>query len=429
MYLKRWQHPLVQQVVLLLDYIAAEQDSPGGGDELLFELLHAPGWGIPAADIAALSLEVFGRHSGVKKTSIRRLLAEKIRQPAADLFTPTLHEGLATAGRLSEQWINDLKRPSVTTVLQTLAGGGEWQLQQPAAQGHRLLPIQKERPEIEKLPAVLAGPLVARFTMNVTALSNYLHCPLEFYYKNILRIPSPKSEAAGFGSAVHYALEQLFRNMLARPGSGRQRSFDPPEMLIRDFERDLLQRREGFTQAQYERRLAHGREVLANYYATYSHRFPTIVAIERMMHVDYHGIPLKGKLDKLEFDGNTVNIVDYKTGDPDKAITRMQPPNEQHPNGGDYWRQAVFYKLLVDHYTQKDWKASSVEFDFIEPDKKGQYRREKLAITAADATTVGQQIISVWEKVQQHDFYTGCGKTGCHWCHFVKMHGRAVNEL
>ena len=49
--------------------------------------------------------------------------------------------------------------------------------------------------------------------MNVTALNNYLKCPLEFYFKNLIRIPSPKNENTEFGSAVHDALEKLFRKM------------------------------------------------------------------------------------------------------------------------------------------------------------------------------------------------------------------------
>ena len=32
---------------------------------------------------------------------------------------------------------------------------------------------------------------------------------------------------------------------------------------------------------------------------------------------------------------------------------------------GDYWRQAVFYKILVDHYSQKDWKVVSFKFEVI----------------------------------------------------------------
>ena len=35
---------------------------------------------------------------------------------------------------------------------------------------------------------------------------------------------------------------------------------------------------------------------------------------------------LKGKLDKLEFNGKEVNVVDYKTGDIDKAIPKIKGP-------------------------------------------------------------------------------------------------------
>jgi len=43
-----------------------------------------------------------------------------------------------------------------------------------------------------------------------------------------------------------------------------------------------------------------------------------------------------------------------------------------------------------------------------------------------DITTVKQQIKMVWDKIQQHDFYTGCGKPDCHWCEFVKTNNMAV---
>ncbi|MFX8758865.1 hypothetical protein ABTM54_19885, partial [Acinetobacter baumannii] len=71
------------------------------------------------------------------------------------------------------------------------------------------------------------------------------------------------------------------------------------------------------------------------------------------------------------------------------------------PTGGDYWRQAVFYKILVDKYEQKDWKAISAEFDFIEPDKNKTYRKEKILITEASIQTVTEQIKTVWQKIQQ----------------------------
>lgn len=280
-----------------------------------------------------------------------------------------------------------------------------------------------EAPEIEKIEEDFIDRILDKFVMNVTALNNYLKCPLEFYFKNLIRIPSPKNEATEFGSAVHYALEKLFRKMQE---AGKDQ-FAPKEEFIADFEWYMHRHRESFTQEQFDRRLEYGQEVLSNYYDKNINSFNKIVAIERnIRNVVVKDVPLKGKLDKLEFDGKAVNVVDYKTGDPDKAIPKLKGPSEKEPNGGDYWRQAVFYKILVDNYEQKDWKVVSTEFDFIEPDKKKNYRKEKVVISPADITTVTEQISQTWEKIQNREFYTGCGKEDCHWCNFVKTNNLAV---
>lgn len=280
-----------------------------------------------------------------------------------------------------------------------------------------------EAPEIEKIEEEFISRLLDKFVMNVTALNNYLKCPLEFYFKNLVRIPSPKNESTEFGSAVHHALEKLFRKMQ----EGKKDKFPAKEEFIDDFEWYMHRHRESFTKEQFDRRLEYGQEVLGNYYDKYINGFNKIVAIERnIRNVLVKGVPLKGKLDKLEFDGKSVNVVDYKSGDPDKGIPKTKGPSDKEPNGGDYWRQAVFYKILVDNYEQKDWKVISTEFDFIEPDKKKNYRKEKLLITAADITTVTQQITSAWEKIQNREFYIGCGKEDCHWCNFVKTNNLAV---
>jgi DNA helicase-2/ATP-dependent DNA helicase PcrA len=277
-------------------------------------------------------------------------------------------------------------------------------------------------PEIEKIEEEFIGRILEKFVMNVTALNNYLKCPLEFYFKNLIRIPSPKNEATEFGSSVHFALERLFRKLQ----EGGKDKFPPKEEFIADFEWYMQRHRESFTKEQFARRMEYGQEVLSNYYDKYITSFNKIVAIERRIKTTIKDVPIKGALDKLEFDGKSVNVVDYKTGDPDKGIPKTKGPSEKDPNGGDYWRQAVFYKILVDNYEQKDWKVVSTEFDFIEPDKKKNYRKEKVVISFADITTVTQQITSTWEKIQNRDFYTGCGKEDCHWCNFVKTNNMAV---
>jgi len=281
---------------------------------------------------------------------------------------------------------------------------------------------EETAPEIDRIEEEFISRILDKFVMNVTALNNYLKCPLEFYFKNLIRIPSPRNEATEFGSAIHHALERLFRKMQE---SGKE-EFPSKEEFFADFKWYMDRHRESFTKEQFARRMEQGEMVTSGYYDAHITSFNKIVAIERRIKAVYKNVPIRGALDKLEFNGKSVNVVDYKTGDYEKAKDKLTGPNEKEPNGGDYWRQAVFYKILVDNYEQKDWKVVSTEFDFIEPDKKKHYRKEKVVISPADITTVTQQIVSTWEKIQNREFYIGCGKEDCHWCNFVKNNNLAV---
>ncbi|WPQ64369.1 ATP-dependent DNA helicase [Chitinophaga sancti] len=277
-------------------------------------------------------------------------------------------------------------------------------------------------PEIARADQLFIDNLLSSFTMNVTALNNYLDCPLGFFYKNLVRIPTGRSENTEFGSAVHYALEKLFQKMQEAGNN----TFPTREEFIKDFIWSMRRNRECFTRESFERRMEYGKEILTNYYDTYIGTWNKIVSVERnVRNIVVSGVPLKGKVDKLEFEGNQVNVVDYKTGDYEKAIKdykKFDRPNEKNPNGGDYWRQAVFYKIMLDNYRSKSWQVSSTEFDFIEPNKQKVYHKEKVFITADDIAAVTQQIVDTWTKIQNKDFYTGCGKEDCVWCNFVKDH-------
>jgi DNA helicase-2/ATP-dependent DNA helicase PcrA len=276
-------------------------------------------------------------------------------------------------------------------------------------------------PEIERAEADFIDRALDKFEMNVTALNNFLRCPLEFYYNNIIRIPSAKNEAMEFGTAVHDALQRLFEKMK------REKAFPPVTEFIGYFETHLYRHRESFTKEQYERRLEYGRDILSNYYHTHIDGFHRNVDLEVFFtKVVVDGVPLRGKLDKIEKHGHSVNVVDYKTGKPENADAKLKGPSDKVPHGGDYWRQAVFYKLLVDH-SPRGMTVDSTEFDFVEPDNAKQYRRRKLTITPADETTVRQQVRTAWDRIQAKDFFTGCGKPDCHWCNFVRDHKLTIN--
>ena len=591
-------HPFIKKIVQLMRYLNAEHDTPYGGDEMLFEILHYDFYRIPPIEIAKITVAVNQKKYNDEAISIRKLLSDKANTPAKNLFDTSLDQGLKNCSHIFEQLIGNtsnitlqqlfsrvvsqagvlsyiIKNDDKISLMQLLtalfdfikeetsrdslldlkkligiidlmekedlvlpmmqvsgsangvnlltAHGSKglefeyvfiagvnasfWEKKRKPSGGYRLpdtlfsslpnanedeelrrlfyvaitraekylaisyakyksdgkelepsifiaeiqeqhnLPVEtvtmtssqmiefellqfnEQAPEIEKAEEDFITGLLDKFVMNVTALNNYLNCPLGFYYKNLIRIPTGKSEATEFGSAVHYALEKLFRKMSegARGQDGKKEIFPSPAEMINDFNWYMKRHRENFTKEAFERRMEYGEEVLRNYYDKYINSWNKVVAIERNIKaVLANNIPVKGKLDKLEFNGKEVNVVDYKSGNIENALPKMKGPNDKDPNGGDYWRQAVFYKILIDNYEQKDWKVISTEFDFIEPDKKGEYRKEKIIITPADIETVKQQLTEVWHKIRAHDFYTGCGKAECYWCNFVKDNQLAV---
>ncbi len=282
-----------------------------------------------------------------------------------------------------------------------------------------MLNYTSRAPEIQKTEEEFITAILDNYVMNVSSLNNYLACPLQFYFRNVIKIPFGQSENLAFGSAVHFAIQKFFEDMQKDVAQ----HFPSKIQMVEYFKWYMIRHREHFTKEAFERKMEYGEEILSNYYDNYITTWNRVVAVERnIRNVVINGVPIKGKVDKLEFKGNEVNVVDYKTGDVNSNFTtqKLSPPSEKNTDGGDYWRQAVFYKMLVDNMGDKNWKVVSTEFDFIEPDKRKGYQKRKVFIHPGDIETVSQQITRVWQKIQAHDFYTGCGKEDCHWCNFVK---------
>ena len=280
---------------------------------------------------------------------------------------------------------------------------------------------EKARPEIQLVEDEYIDQLLKRYTLSVTHLNNFLDCPLKFYYQNLIRVPAAKSDSMAFGSAVHWAIERLFIKM-----RNNNNIFPSKEELVADFNWHMKNNREAFTAESFKLKTDYGEKILPAYYDYHINRWNKVIVAEKAVrNVVINRVPINGKLDKLEFNGKLVNVVDYKTGKYANAKRKLVAPNEKEPNGGDYWRQAVFYKILLDNDTTNDWQVASTEFDFIEP-VGDEYKTEKIEVTSADITTVTQQITDTWQKIQNREFKTGCGKPDCEWCSFVKSNQLAV---
>jgi len=284
---------------------------------------------------------------------------------------------------------------------------------------------EDDKPKVELIDKNFIDQLLQNYTLSVTHLSNYLDCPLKFYFQCLIRVPSGKSPAATFGSAVHDALKKAFRNL-----KDNENEFMPVETFMRDFSMYMFRNRDSFTKDDFKRRLAYGEKILPPFYELNTKVWNKVALVElSIKNIEVEGVPIKGSLDKVEFTGKLVNVVDYKTGNLKYAKEKLLRPNDNNPNGGDYWRQAAFYKLLVEHDRTKDWKVVDTVFDFIEPINNGEYYKEHINISPEDIATVTNQITTVYQKIMTHDFNTGCGKKDCEWCHFVRSNFKQVGNI
>jgi len=284
---------------------------------------------------------------------------------------------------------------------------------------------EADKPKVELLDKNFIDQLLQNYTLSVTHLSNYLDCPLRFYFQCLIRVPSGKSPAATFGSAVHEALKKAFRNL-----KDNEEEFMPVETFLNDFNRYMYRNRDSFTKEDFKRRLAYGEKILPPFYELNTPTWNKIALVELpIKNIEIEGVPVKGNLDKVEFDGKQVTVVDYKTGNLKYAKDKLLRPNDGNPNGGDYWRQAVFYKLLVEHDRTKDWQVVDTVFDFVEPINDGEYYKEHIAISREDVAIVTDQVKTVYQKILAHDFNTGCGKKECDWCHFVRSNFKQVGDI
>lgn len=259
-----------------------------------------------------------------------------------------------------------------------------------------------------------------QFTISYTTLSRYLNCPLTFYYESILKVPILKNDALAFGSAVHHALEYMFRIM-----KEKNNVFPDKEQVIKIFTSAMYSEAASFTAVQFDRRMEQGQTILSEYYDTFIHEFTRTVEVEyRIPRYMLNGIPVTGKIDKMEFDATGCTVVDYKTGDPDKAANAYtSAPNEKDPLGGDYWRQMVFYKIIIEHYPEQSWQVKAGRFEYIEKSKKDNIHKQiYIPIYAQDEEIVMKQLKDTYTGIMNHEFDKGCGKETCHWCNFARKY-------
>jgi len=115
-------------------------------------------------------------------------------------------------------------------------------------------------------------------------------------------------------------------------------------------------------------------------------------------------------------EGDHVRVIDYKTG---KPKTRNDIEGNTSSSDGNYKRQLVFYKLLLDKEGKRDMKDGVIQF--IEPDDRGKMHREEFEIAPGEVKVIEKLVMDVAREILDLSFWNkGCHEPDCKYCELRK---------
>lgn len=258
----------------------------------------------------------------------------------------------------------------------------------------------------------------ASYGLSVSALNNYLQCPWKYFYVNLVRVPSGKETPLMFGNAIHNALSLFY---IHYKDSG-DKSLD---YLLEAFEKSALQQE--FTTSELGDVLVHGKVILTAYFKRYEDD------MSRMVRVKYRipdarllltpgtddcvkAVKLTGEIDivnYLDTSMTQVEVIDFKTG---RAKSRNEIMGKTQDADGNYYRQIVFYKLLLS-LVQPKWRMKLGTLDFVEADKNEKFHRESFEVLDEEVEALKNTIALASEDIQRLGFWEKtCGEQDCTWC-------------
>ena len=246
---------------------------------------------------------------------------------------------------------------------------------------------------VQDFDAEMRAFLVERlktYALSVTALNHFLEDPKMFLELDLLQTPQSKESSLVYGNAVHDALKKWGLSIMA--GSPMDRAG-----FLSAF-RTYLREREILTEPERKRLMRVGEEALPRYFdLRFSSNLPFVHKVEYAVSTHLDDVPIKGKIDRIDLlrpDSADAIVIDYKTG-------RPKSENEIRTDG-DYFRQLVFYALLLG---EKGSMLHPKEFilDFIGEGSEHPVQRS-FVISESEINELMTIVKIVWCKIQALDF-------------------------
>lgn len=280
--------------------------------------------------------------------------------------------------------------------------------------------ISTETTNVSDNEKALLQNLIENYKLSPTGLKTYLDCGYKFKLNTLLKTPRSKATYLSFGTAIHTALENMYRKYKA------EKKLPAYDFLYETFEAAL--KKEPLSEKELKTHLKLGKRLLITYYENYKDEFVKPEYLERTFGRGFNKIMLEdieltGKVDRIEETKTEsgvkyVKVVDYKTG---KPKSRNEILGKTKYSDGDYKRQLVFYKILCDLDRTFKYKAVSFELDFVGDGRGAKPKKEIFEITEQEVQELKDLIMETMQKIRNMQFERTTDYTICDKCDY-KLH-------
>lgn len=233
--------------------------------------------------------------------------------------------------------------------------------------------------------------------LSVTALNHFIRCPNEFFYKSILRLPEPPSPSSEKGNAMHEALSAVW---FLSDKSEKEISQTILQTAKNYLSKSLLSVQEKTVLLDEFVLLApQVAKALIGHFSQAGKIFSE-KWVETVFDGYYKETPiclrLHGKLDVVIDTTQQVLVYDYKTK---KKMSENDIRGKTISGDGSYFRQMIFYKMLLqDNYLFRG-KEIIPSLIFVQPDEKGRCPTVSVPVSDKDLIKIKQDIQSLIESV------------------------------
>lgn len=244
--------------------------------------------------------------------------------------------------------------------------------------------------------------------ISVSALNNFITCPWRYVFRNLIRLPDVRGYYLLLGTAVHESIREYItqkKKNVVWTEDDLMRYFGESISRYSASEKDLgllAEKGSAIIRAYFQKRMQ-----------TWDANRETELIIPNI-YLD-RDITINGKIDMIEFKNKTEVIVyDFKTG---KTKSRNALLGETQAHNKDYYRQLVFYKLLLSLYKKGLYTMSEGIIEFVESATLGEIKYESFTPSQDEVIALKEDIRKMKESVLTLSFWdTRCDDKDCPYC-------------